>query len=515
LALEKRIDMGDERAVMALARLKLAGGSLRDEAGGYALLERAARALDDEALALLVGRWGDWARRGTLHDAEDARAVLERLVARNHPTAHRVHGRLLRGSGLYPQDDAAATRSILRAAELGDVEAMLLAADALESGLGVEANRGEALRWARAAAKAGSVRGVERVHRFFASSRGEMSPREAVTDLVAVYNEGLLTGPAPDFLGSTLNRLGAAGVARAVLDGFRVAPAGLEEERILPLLRALPKEVRAAMEGELINAGFLEGAGEGHFGPPARAALQRFVAARGLLGPEEPQAAPAAPPAGEPKTFADVTLPRAAHERMRLHVKGLLDRGGGSKPEWRAAVRELNHLARFGDPLARWFAVKRFDDEPTTREEIASAEVIRYGFDLIAMNPPELDEVQRAVLFNVTHVLLQRSDHKAFLDAFFEALREDGRVRARLTAVQKPLRMAPMACTLIAREAKARGIPGVGANGCDDAAEAALKAWGAAQGPIGDERRRRVEARAEILRILAGLPKDGPQRVRR
>lgn len=513
--LEERVDLGEVRAMVALGRLKLAGGSLRDEAGGFALLERAAAAGDEEAQALLAQRWGEWARRGTHTRSDEARALLERLMGRGHAVAYRVYGRLRRDAGLYPQDDEAATKALVRAAELGDAEAMLLAADALEAGLGIEANRPEALRWLRAAAKAGSARAVERLAGLYPFSKGEMTLREGVTELVALYNEGVALGSAPSFIGSPLGRNGPTGLARAIMDAFRIAPVGLEEERLMPLMRVTPKEVRAAMEGELAAQGFLARAGEGHFGPEARAALKAWVDARGLLGADAPQAPSPASAPGEPKGYADVTIPDAVGKRMTAHVKGLLDRGK-TPADWRVAVRNLNHLARFGDPGSRWFVVKRFDDDAVLREEVSTGEVVRYTLDLVAMNPPELAQVSHAGLFNVSHVLLQRGDHKGFLDAFFDLLREDARLQGRLGAVQSMLKMAPLACGLITREAKARGVAGFAGDGCGEGAREALVAWARTQGPTGSERARRLEARAEILKAVEGLGRsaEAPQRAR-
>src|SRR5690606_15954461 len=85
------------------------------------------------------------------------RAGIERLTTRNFAPAFTLYGKLLRRGGVYPQDDVAATRALIRAAELGDVAGMVLLAKAYEDGLGTPKNPREQVRWLREAAKRGSV----------------------------------------------------------------------------------------------------------------------------------------------------------------------------------------------------------------------------------------------------------------------------------------------------------------------------------------------------------------------
>ncbi len=52
-------------------------------------------------------------------------------------SAFRVMAKLQRVGVVYPQDDAGATKSLIEAAERGDVEAMVLLGKAYDDGLGI------------------------------------------------------------------------------------------------------------------------------------------------------------------------------------------------------------------------------------------------------------------------------------------------------------------------------------------------------------------------------------------
>ncbi len=85
------------------------------------------------------------------------------------------------------------------------------------------------------------------------------------------------------FQGGRAADAGTVAMAGAVLDGFRLAPAGLEEDALVETMRALPEEIRLAMEAALEQEGFLKRAADGSFGPDARDALRAFVEAKGPL----------------------------------------------------------------------------------------------------------------------------------------------------------------------------------------------------------------------------------------
>ncbi len=392
--LEERVDTGDQRAMLALARIKLGGHpQLRDEAGGYKLLEVAEAAGSDEAAALLAFRYGRWSSDGSPVMAAHARATLERLLPKNVAVAHTVHGKLLRRGWLYPQDDVAATQAIRRGAEGGDVEAMALLAEAYSNGLGVAKDRAEEIRWTRATAKAGWLRGVDKLGFLFAFTRGDMTLREGITDVVALHLERINVQSLPNFNGPLIDRHGLNPVAGAVMDALRLVPVGLEEERFRPLMREMPLRLRVEIERELTTAGYLTGKPEGHLGLQARAALKAWVEAKGPLGPEPTAVAPLveAPPA--PLTPGDdggnpnnVTVSLEDGERVARHVTGLIQ-NAKTVEEWRRTVRLVNLMAKIGDPTARWFLVDRFDDDAHVRDAVSTAEITRYSLDMMLTRP--------------------------------------------------------------------------------------------------------------------------------
>ena len=107
-------------------------------------------------------------------------------------SAFRVKGRFQRVGVVYPQDDAAATQSLIEAAERGDVEAMVLLGDAYDDGLGIAEDRRERLRWWREAARLGSLEAREKIARAFTFDTFDklMTLREGVTERIALYNNG-------------------------------------------------------------------------------------------------------------------------------------------------------------------------------------------------------------------------------------------------------------------------------------------------------------------------------------
>ena len=87
--------------------------------------------------------------------------LVDKGIADGMASAWRVKGKLLRVGVVYPQDDAAATAAFVEAAKLGDVEAMILAGEAYDDGLGVKEDPRERLRWWREAARLGSIEARE------------------------------------------------------------------------------------------------------------------------------------------------------------------------------------------------------------------------------------------------------------------------------------------------------------------------------------------------------------------
>ena len=79
--------------------------------------------------------------------------------------------------------------------------------------------------------------------------------REGITGRIALYIDGVGgTGTSIDaqfagmFFGPRASDAGAAALAEAVMDAFREAPAGLEEQTLVKIGKALPDEIRIAVE---------------------------------------------------------------------------------------------------------------------------------------------------------------------------------------------------------------------------------------------------------------------------
>src|SRR5262249_37876521 len=162
---------------------------------------------------------------------------------------------LLRAGVIYPQDDEAASKALISAAELGDVTAMVMLGKAHDDGLGVAKDPRERLRWWREAARKGSLEARDELASAFNFDFFERlaTLREGMTERIALYNNGdaangLIGGMATmevgqAFSGSRSGEAGTAALAAAVMDGFREAPAGLADDKLVPLAKAIPEEV--------------------------------------------------------------------------------------------------------------------------------------------------------------------------------------------------------------------------------------------------------------------------------
>ena len=302
-------EAGEPGAAMALARLKLSDNAQfgGDKEGARALLQGLAADGDQEAMLLLAETQYDHLSDssfkpnrldGGMSD-EEIRRTVDDGIAKDLASAYRVKGKLLRVGIIYPQDDAAATQAFLEAAKRGDIESMILVGKAYDDGLGVEKNPRERLRWWREAARLGSLDAQQRLADAFTFDTFDklMTLREGVTAQVALYNNGVGDhgggGIAGDvfvearfsgmFMGGRASDAGNAALAAAVMDGFRAAPAGLSDDKLLPLMRALPDEIRTEMEKTLKAEGFYKGTPNGNFGPEVRKALADWVEAKGPI----------------------------------------------------------------------------------------------------------------------------------------------------------------------------------------------------------------------------------------
>ena len=137
-------------------------------------------------------------RPGGLSD-KDLKALVDDGVAKNEPEALLLLARLSRRGALYPQDDEAATKHLISAANLGSVEAMVLLGEAYDDGLGIDKNPRERLRAWREAARRGSLEAKAKLARAFIFDFSDrlLTLREGVTGRIALYIDGVGAAPAP------------------------------------------------------------------------------------------------------------------------------------------------------------------------------------------------------------------------------------------------------------------------------------------------------------------------------
>ena len=294
--------VGEPGAALALARLQLSSHpQFRDEDSARAVLKILAEQGDRTALWLYASTQyanldstgsRPYRRPGGLSD-KDLKALVDDGVAKKEPEALLLLARLSRRGALYPQDDEAATKHLISAANLGNVEAMVLLGEAYDDGLGIDKNPRARLRAWREAARRGSLEAKAKLASAFIFDFSDrlLTLREGVTGRIALYIDGVGgTGTsigaqfAGLFSGPRASDAGAAALAEAVMDAFREAPAGLEEQTLVDIGKALPDEIRIAVEQRLKADGFYAGEPKGYFGPEARKALAAWVDAKGPLG---------------------------------------------------------------------------------------------------------------------------------------------------------------------------------------------------------------------------------------
>ena len=147
------------------------------------------------------------------------------------------------------------------------------------------------------------------------------------------------------------------------MDAFREAPAGLEEQTLVNIGKALPDEIRIAMEQRLKADGFYAGEPKGYFGPEARKALAAWVDAKGPLGDI------AEPPAvgdlqqGEDAVATEI-IDRLRDRAFELGMAAKTD------DERLAALKLLNALARYGDIPPRWALVRNYHQAKVVRSVV-------------------------------------------------------------------------------------------------------------------------------------------------
>jgi TPR repeat protein len=517
--LETRAETGDAEAALALARLKLSGLSpFSDETGARALLRPLADAGNREALWLYAStqysHLGSSSYRPTrreegFSDAE-LMALVDEGVGKQEPEAFLLKAKLLRAGILYPQDDRAASDMLKQSAERDNIEALLLLGDAYDDGLGIAKDRKLRLEAWRSAARLGSLKAKSKIARAFTFDTFDrlMTLEEGVTWRIALYNNGY--GRSFDGMGIGAADLGAqmdldvfsgrameAGtdaVAEAIMNGFREAPAGLEDNNLVTMGKVFPQEIKVAIERRLAREGFYRRSPEGYWRPEARKALAAWVEAKGY-----------------DKTSTDVSV--AEQEPVPVEAGELISKDSIGR-KWdrirsefqaakndrqkRAALAKVNMLAQYGNIDARWALLPNYHQAAMVRRVVSAAEITRYGLDLMLTKPPGAEKIEFEVIFNTTQIY-QDGKAREFGQTVISAIRDDKRLQDPLAlgGILKQFIFAPGACDAVLASAKRAGVDGLGEDGCDETTLSALVAFAKAKGPAGiDERNRKAAAEA-------------------
>ena len=506
--LQEDEDLGLPDAAWTLVRLLQAQREgFRNEELIYEVIDRNA-AKDDrvaladaEKLATFSTRGGEYAATF----AEQARSRVDALAAKGMAAAWTLKGQLQRKGWAYPQDDVAATAAFVKAAELGDVAGMIEVADAYDEGLGIPENTSLYIRWLREAAHRGSIDArAKLVNQFtFDSFDRKLTLREGITEAVALYNDRIGFIDQHHFLGKLsggrLDDFERAEVIEAFMDGFRAAPAGLEERRLTALLQHVPQDVKADIEKVLQEEGFYRGETQGYFRPDARAALAAWVDAQGPLPPAEMPVEKARP--------AGPALPDVPPEVIEAALKAAFAKvdTAESDEEWREALAMLAPLARLGEPTARWVLVRWYDQSPLIAEAVTPEELSRYAVDMLLTKHPLMEALELEVNFALTELWKAR-EGPAFASGFLTVLRDDPRIQDKfvLEEILHQLLFIPGACEMLLDGARGAGVAGLPEDECDNKeTRDALLAYAASAGPSGKEDEIRAAA-VPAVRNIAG-----------
>lgn len=514
-------EAGEPGAALALARLQLSDDQrFKNEDVARAMLKPLADAGDRDALWLYAStQYANLdstsyrpSRRDDGLSDDQLKALIDEDEAKKEQQAYLLQAKLLRKGVVYPQDDQKATAMLINAANLGSVEAMVLLGDAYDDGLGVDKNPRERLHAWREAARLGSLKAKRKLANAFTFDSFDhlMTLREGITVRIALYNDGigrmgvgvfgandadielsgLFSGPA--------SSAGNAAIAAAVMDAFREAPAGLDDDNLVGIGKALPDEIRVAIETTLKSEGFYTGEPKGYFGPDARKALAAWVDAKGPVddapspqaGAGTQQAAPA--PGG---LDADVV------NRIRDKVFAQAQIAKTDKQKL-AAVKQLGILARYGDLPSRWVLVRNYHQARAIRSVVTPDEITRYALDILVSKPEGVEKPEFEFIFDLTQIAQDRKS-KAVGGATLQAIRDDPRLQDPLTlgAIMGQFAFAPDACDSVLAAAKKSGVDGVGSEGCDEDTRTALIAFAKGKGASGVDAAAR-EAAAEEIKAL-------------
>jgi TPR repeat protein len=520
-------EAGEPGAGLALARLKLSDNSdFFDINGARAVLKPLVDQGDREAIWLYAASQFDNQHSITSitgfenpgFSEEQVKDLIEEGMAKKESQAFLLHAKLLRRGVIYPQDDEKATKMLIEAANLGNVEAMLLLGKAYDDGLGIAKNPRERLRAWRLAAQKGSLKARQNLANAFTFDTFDklLTLQEGVTGRIVLYNNGIgrrLDGLGGgdmaqiEFVGLFDGRAMEAGsdaVAEAVMNAFREAPAGLEEKTLVGLGKAMPDEVRVAIEKKLQADGFYRGAPNGYFGPEVRKALADWVDAKGPL-----EMASAEPDTQDVQAAADKTdaVPRVILDRVRDKAFKQAMAAKSDKQKL-AALKQLNILARYGDLAPRWALVRNYHQARVVRKAVTPAEITRYGLDILVTKPEGMDKAEFEFIFDVTQIA-QDGKSSLFGDAVLAAIRDDKRLQDPLTlgSIMKQFIFAPEACDAVLRSARKAGIQGLGEDGCGEDVLKGMIDYAKKKGESGIAATARKEAALEIKSLDAQAAK--------
>lgn len=523
-AMSEQAEMGRADVAIALARLKLSDNSqFTDEDGARALLTPLADRGDRAAVWLLAGSqyrnlgstsFRPMRREDGMTDAE-LMALVDEGIARQEPEAFLLKAKLLRAGVIYPQDDRGASDMLRQAAQRDNIEALLLLGDAYDDGLGIAKDKKRRLDAWRRAAQLGSLSARSKIAGAFTFDSFDrlMTLEEGVTWRIALYNNGYGrkfdgmgigsdSAAEMEFMGLFMGRAMEAGtdaVAEAVMNGFHMAPAGLEDGNLVSMGKALPPEIRVAIERRLAKEGHFRGSPEGYWGPDARKALVAWVEAKGF------GATPAsvdASGADDPATV-DTREPISKDEVGRIWDTIRADfNAAKTDRQKRAALAKVNALAQYGNIDARWALLPNYHQAANVRRVVSAGEITRYGLDLMVEKPPAAEKVEFEFIFNTTQIY-QDGKAREFGQAVISAIRDDRRLHDPLVlgGILKQFAFAPGACDAVLASAKRAGVDGVGADGCDDTTLSALVSFAREKGPAGIDARNRKAAIA-VLKSL-------------
>jgi TPR repeat protein len=515
--LSDRAKQGNREAAMALVRLKLSDNSqFSDEDGARVLLKPLADAGDRTAMWLYAStqyrNLGSTSYRPTRRDDGMTDAELKSLiddgVRREEPEAFLLKAKLLRAGLLYPQDDRAASDMLKQAARADNIEALLLLGDAYDDGLGIRKDMKLRLEAWRRAAELGSLKAKSKISRAFTFDSFDrlMTLEEGVTWRIALYNNGygrsfsgMGLGAADlgaqmdlDVFSGRAMEAGTDAVAEAIMNGFRQAPAGLDDANLVTMGKVFPQEIKVAIEARLAKEGFYRGSPEGYWGPDARKALAGWVEAKGF-GPATTEVASEEEDKEQVAQQPGELISKDKIGRIWDKIRAEFQAAKSDKQK-RAALAKINMLAQYGNVDARWALLPNYHQAAMVRRVVSAAEITRYGLDLMITKPPGAEKIEFEFIFNTTQIY-QDGKVREFGQSVIAAIRDDVRLQDPLVlgGILKQFIFAPGACDAVLASAKRAGVEGLGEDGCDESSLSALVAFAKEKGPAGiDERNKKA-----------------------